>query len=192
MSAKWVWKKPYTTHTKYFSITTFEDVIAEFKKLKEKWQYMIPYIFLQAYLKNHMEYNVVCLNGVALYEARIANRTVSNKGKEKFENRNIRKVFAETVISTLVRNRPESLISGLFRVDIMYCTYLNKMVVLELESLEAVHYAVTTDFTVESQLHAYLGVYHANNIISCLKDVLKVEIPLLNYPVVNISSQYAK
>lgn len=59
---------------------------------------------------------------------------------QAFTNPTMRKDFTEGVIKTLKRNRPESLVSGLVRVDIMWSTYLNKMIVIELESLEVCHY----------------------------------------------------
>ena len=151
---------------------------------------MIPYIFLQACLQNRMEYNIVCLNGVALYEAKIANRSVTKLGKVPFSDPISRKLFAENAIRTLVFNRSEALISGLCRVDIMWCTYLNKMIVIEFESLEAAHPSHPRDNSIEIQLNTYLGVYHANNILTCLSNLLQKTIPLLNYPHVDVSSQY--
>lgn len=190
-SPKWVWKKPYTTNQVYNGNTSIEDVINEFKSLKQQWQAMIPYVFLQVYLQNRMEYNVVCLNGIALYEAKIAQRSVVKIGKVPFSNSCTRKLFAENAIKALVSNRPESLVSGLFRVDIMWCTYLNKMIVIEFESLEAAHYSNPRDNAIEAQLSTYLAVYQANNIIMCLNNILKKNIPLLHYPNVDISSQYS-
>ena len=102
----------------------------------------------------------------------------------------MRKDLAEGVIKTLKRNRPESLVSGLVRVDIMWSTYLNKMIVIELESLEACHYPTYFDFDVQSQMHNYLGVYYANNIISCLEKLLHIKIPSLDYPFISISKIY--
>ena len=131
---------------------------------------------------------MVCLNGVGLYES-VIQRHRGVRG-QAFTNPTMRKDFAEGVIKTLKRNRPESLVSGLVRVDIMWSTYLNKMIVIELESLEACHYPTYFDFDVQSQMHNYLGVYYANNIISCLEKLLHIKIPSLDYPFISISKIY--
>lgn len=187
VNGKWIVKIPYTTNQKYKSRSNLKDVIDEFKRLRNKWNGVLPYVFIQAYLKNRMEYNVVCLNGVALYEASI---NKSAHVTSKFSEPRARRDFAETVIKTLTSKRPESLVSGLIRVDIMWCEYLNKMIVIELESLEAGHWANATETRIENQLHNYLGHYHANNIILCIRKLLNCNISLLPYPLVDISTNF--
>ena len=126
-----------------------------------------------------------------MYEAVIDNRSVPNgTTKIKFSTPSLRKLFAEDAISILKANRPEAWIGGLVRVDIMWCKYLNKMIVIEFESLEASHDSNYFDTDIQTQLHQYLGVYHASSIISCLNTLLNKNIALLDYPHVNISNTY--
>lgn len=191
-SNQWLWKKPYTTNQVYRAIKSFEDVIIQFKYLKKKWSMVIPYVFLQACLSNRMEYNVVCLNGVALYEAKIDRSAKPEISFDDIAPATERKVFAETVIRTLSVNRPETLTNGLFRVDIMWCDYLSKMIVIELESLEANHSPAFRDNQIYFQLHEYLGVHYANSIIKCLSEVLKMPLQLVEYPFIDISITYNK
>lgn len=162
-----------------------EKVKLEFNRLKHLWEGVIPYVFLQAYLSNRMQYHIVCLNGVALYEAKI------NKSKGKnpkvFLDAKGRAALAEKVIITLKASRPESLLDYLVRVDLMECKYLNKVIVNELESLEAGHYANYYDNYIYEQLHTYLGYYYANKILLCLRKCLNTDIPLFTYPSVDKS-----
>lgn len=70
---------------------------------------------------------------------------------------------------------------GVVRVDVMYSNKLNRLIALELESLEAVIPAM--DIDVDAAAQNYLSVHHANNIILCLRNFLNApSIELLTYP----------
>lgn len=77
----------------------------------------------------------MCINGNAVFEAKYA---AKGKPRKTFQNVPDRLKFAEESIVELRKNCPESLLSGLVRVDIMQNDE-GQMVVNEFESLEADH-----------------------------------------------------
>ena len=73
--------------------------------------------------------------------------------------------------------------SSLVRVDIFQCNYLNKMVVNELETLEARVDASQREVNKEIFLQRYLSIYHANQLISSLGSLTNQNLQPLEYPV---------
>ena len=128
-----------------------------------QYEGVIPYVFIQAYLSNKKEYKIVCINGVPLYEL----TPKIHKNSKSFSDVESRKYFAQLMIEKLKEQRPEALISGLVRVDIMWCSYLNRMIVNEFESLEAMHDPKNSDVNngLYGNLYNYLCTHYYGNML---------------------------
>lgn len=83
---KFVLKIPYTTNQSYHPFDGFDKLNQQFKCLRKQWMNAIPCICIQPYLENKMEYAVVCINGNAIYEATIGNRSKCGGNKKAFSN----------------------------------------------------------------------------------------------------------
>lgn len=161
-----------------------EEVLAAVEAYRDMFIGVLPYVMLQPFLLNNLEHKVVCFNGKALYEANIDNSNKPGGRKQTFPN-GITKVdrfrLAEEVIRTLRVKCPFAELSSLVRVDIFYCDYLNKMVVNELESLEAAVYAHCREHDRQMFLADMLSIYHANIIIRDVGKLLNQTLEYIEY-----------
>jgi hypothetical protein len=138
-------KFPFTTNQHYITCKSPEACMSRLKSESRRFYGAIPYCMVQPTLSNRMEYKVVCFNGNALYVASVGNsRKVSFNRRVFMEgaptNKNaLRFAFAENAIRELAIRCPRAILSGLVRVDIMFCSHLNRAVVNEFESLEAMY-----------------------------------------------------
>lgn len=181
--AGFVLKKPYTTNQKYGRLKSIEDIVCRLNSLRDKFVGVIPYVMLQAYLHNTVEYKVVCFNGKALYEASIDNCSRVGGTKKGFASKEERFIFAESVISKLKTVCPSAELSSLVRVDIFWCDYLHKMVLNEFESLEARIDANANDLNKQFFLERLLSIYHANRLISFIGKHINQELESIEYPI---------
>lgn len=108
----------------------------------------------------------MCFNGKPLYEAFIAKK----KGHAFFTPTDRHK-FAEESIAALLTACPESLVSGLVRVDIMISND-NKMVVNEFESLEANHYHSDNTLKQFCHLNDSLTKYYADMLCTYANEII--------------------
>ena len=169
-------KIPYTTNQKYRKTNSIEDILRKIIRLRDKFYETIPYVMLQPYLHDTVEYKVVCFNGKALYEAQIANT------KKTFSNPKARFEFAESVLRKLKERCNFAELSSLVRVDIFWCSSLNKIVVNEFETLEARFDARNKEANKQILLQSLLSVYHANTLLTDIGRLINQQLELIEYP----------
>ena len=175
-------KVPYTTNQKYRRLKTVEDIVRTVLGHRDQYLDVIPYVMLQAYLHNTVEYKVVCFNGKAMYEASIDQCNRARGRKKSFSTKQKRFEFAEEVLQKLKTVCPSLELSSVVRVDIFWCDYLNKMVVNEFESLEARCDATDRECVKEIVLQRHLCIYHANKLLEYLGKHTNQNLELLEYP----------
>lgn len=178
----YVVKVPYTTNQKYRKLQNVDDIFNSIIRYRDRYVGVIPYVMLQAYLHDSVEYKVVCFDGKALYEANIGNCCIASKTKKTFATKIERFEFAEKVLEAMKLVCPFTQLSSLVRVDIFYCKYLNMMVVNELESLEARIDATGKDFNKEMFARQLLSIYHANKMLDCLSRQTHLPLEMFEYP----------
>jgi hypothetical protein len=135
-------KLPFTTNQRYKTCKTPDKCYSRLiiiVVIFETYAGVIPYCMLQPTLENRMEYTVVCFNGTPLYIANVGGCGNVGKGRLPFSNAISLKLFAANAITILSNHCPHALLSGLVRVDLMYNEHLNKIVINEFESLEAMY-----------------------------------------------------
>lgn len=137
---------------------------------------------LQPYLHDTVEYKVVCFNGKAMYEAQIANSSRVSLSKKTFSNPKTRFEFAESVLRKLKERCNFAELSSLVRVDIFWCSSLNKIVVNELETLEARFDASNKDTNKQIFIQSLLAVYHANTLLTDIGRLINQQLELIEYP----------
>jgi hypothetical protein len=125
---------PYTTNSKYKRCNTVDDVINKTLSLRRKYVGAIPYVFVQACLCNNLEYKIVCFNGEALYHASIGTCSKGNATRRAYSDFETIHMFAEHAINRLKTVCQDCIVDGLVRVDIFWCSYLDRLVVNEFES----------------------------------------------------------
>ena len=76
-------KVPYTTNQKYKKLQNVDDIINKIISYRDKYVGVIPYVMLQAYLHDTVEFKIVCFDCKALYEADIANCSRPTKQKNR-------------------------------------------------------------------------------------------------------------
>ena len=110
----------------------------------------------------------MCFNGNALYEA-----TYSKRGEHRraFLEQADRFKFAEESVAELRKMCPESLVSGLVRVDIMQNNE-GQMIVNEFESLEADHPYGDRTSNAYYNLSNKMKMYYVNMLCSFANEVL--------------------
>lgn len=175
-------KVPYTTNQKYRRLKTEVEIIKAVDEYRKDYLGVIPYVMLQAYLYNSVEVKVVCFNGKAMYEASIDNCNRARGVKKSFCTKQKRFEFAETVLEKMKAVCPSFELSALVRVDILWCDYLQMMVVNEFESLEARFDAADRESDKELILQRFLCIYHANRLLGYLGKHLNQNLELLEYP----------
>jgi len=165
-------KMPFTTNQKYQCLNGFDKVLKRIKKLHQDYGQTHQYCFLQAFLENKMEYKVVCFDGQVQYIGEIGHSArVGGSGhsaRRKFKTPDEVKSFAQEALTYLRNNDPSVCANGIFRVDVMYCKYLDKMIVNEFESLEAVISASPTDFNKEVRLKDKMADMYFHELERCL------------------------
>ena len=155
----WIVKMPYTTNQQYKHSYNLSQILDKIMSIREKYFDSLPYIFLQAVMANKMEYKVICFNGQPLYEAKIGICSRAGSSRQSFSSRESRMEYAAHVLNKFNTRCPEGLTSGLTRVDIFWCAYLGKMVVNELESLEARYDAGSQDVNKDFKLQTNCSEY---------------------------------
>lgn len=138
---------------------------------------------LQAYLHDTVEFKVVCFHGKPLYEASIDN-SERVRGQKKSWNltKQERFAFVESVISKVKQRCPFLEVSSLLRVDLFWCRYLNKLVVNEIESLEARFDANGHGTEKEMYLRRTLDIYHGNRLLYFIGLHINQKLETIAYP----------
>ena len=77
-------KVPYTTNQKYKKLQNVDDIVRQIIRYRDKYIGVIPYVMLQAYLHDTVEFKIVCFDCKALYEADIANSSKATHEKKAF------------------------------------------------------------------------------------------------------------
>lgn len=175
-------KVPFTTNQKYRKLKTIDDVLARIVRLRDKYIGNIPYVMVQVYLHNTVECKVVCFNGKALYETSIDGCDRSSGAKTTFLSKTDRFKFAETIIEKMRTSCAFAELSSLVRVDVFWCDYLNKMVVNELESLEARFVAGNRDSVKESYVKSFIKIHHANRLLGFIEKRTNQSFERFTYP----------
>ena len=137
---------------------------------------------LQAYLHDTVEFKIVCFDCKALYEADIANCSRPTKQKQSFGPKIERFAFAESVLAAMKLVCPFTELSSVVRVDIFFCRYLNKMVVNELESLEARIDSKPGEYDKEMFVRQLISIFHANRMLDYLSAHTHQKLKLFEYP----------
>lgn len=175
-------KLPYTTNQKYSKLTTVESIRMKITELRDDFVGTIPYVMLQVYLHDTVEYKVVCFNGKALYETHVSYCDKVSGLKKSFSTKQGRFEFAESIIQKMIANCAYAEMSRLVRVDIFQCNYLNKMVVNELETLEARIDANNREANKEIFVQRCLSIHHANRLLGFLGSLTNQNLQPLEYP----------
>ena len=128
-------KTPFTTngHNKRFAYS-LEDIINKIANQYEALKEVVPYTMVQPTMTNKKEYKVVLFNGEARYISTVSPNSKGTAFSSKPELMN----FAVEVLKEFGSACPNALVDSLMRVDI-FQTMTGKLVVNELESLEADH-----------------------------------------------------
>jgi hypothetical protein len=131
----WILKTPFTTngHNKRYA-HSLEDIICKIANQYETLKEILPYTMVQATMANKKEYKVVLFKG----EARYISRGPTNKKGIAFSSKPELMDFAMEALKEFASACPNALVDSLMRVDI-FQTMTGKLVVNELESLEADH-----------------------------------------------------
>ena len=168
----WIVKLPFTTNQIYKKKDSVNTLFEYIGTLIEKVKKAIPYIFIQACLQNRKEWKVICYNGIPQHilikkSSRKCTAEVGNIKDITFKNELMD--FARNANVELACNCPAFLISGETRVDIMYCAYLQKYVVNEFESLEALW--ETSNVSENNNFHNSMVNYWHGQLMSICKDL---------------------
>jgi hypothetical protein len=135
----WVLKAPYTTNCHYVRFCkTMHSVLNNLFIANIKLFGSIPYVMLQACMKNRQEYKVVVFNEEVQFVTANARRA---RPSISFSKRPHYKLiqFAQDAVQDLKKSCPEFLCDGLVRVDI-FQNENGDMIVNEFESLGANYY----------------------------------------------------
>lgn len=132
---------------------TIEHVFAELYSSFKTFGKSTRYAIIQTCLASKTEYKVVLHNGFPKHHFPIS------KGPSILSTIPINKVysFASDAVSMLRKNCPCAILDGLVRVDVM--EFKNKMVVNEIESLEATYYATHSQTNREFGTKSFLEEY---------------------------------
>jgi len=169
-------KTPFSTnsHNKKWA-NSLEDIIKRIKGQYKDLYNAFPYTMVQATMKNRKEYKVVLFNREPRYISILRKST----GQAFSESPHTRLMgFAVDALNEFSSSCPDALLDSLVRVDI-FQTKLGKLVVNEVESLEADHYSrgevqkVAVDNEIrqyyESILRSVLHENHFRPIFNCDK-----------------------
>jgi hypothetical protein len=150
----WVLKAPFTTNCQFIRYCKDKVAIENFIELAtKKYLYILPYVMLQACMKNRKEYKVVVINQRALYLANHHKKIGTSYSK--FPHTALLN-FAENAVVQLKLNCPSTITDGLVRVDI-FKNANDELVVNEFESLEACYYSKKdSSFTAEADVSTFL------------------------------------
>jgi len=133
-------KTPFSTnsHNKKWA-SSLDDIISKIVIQYNDLQNSIPYTMLQATMRNKKEYKVVLFNRVPKY---IAHNPYSiGTSFSKYPHIKIMS-FAANALNEFSLSCPFAMVDSIMRVDI-FQTKSGKLVVNELESLEADHHPTT-------------------------------------------------
>jgi hypothetical protein len=166
----WVLKAPFTTNCQFIRFCKDKVAIANVIGLAtEKYLYILPYVMLQACMKNRKEYKVVVINQKALYLANHHRKVGTSYSK--YPHTALLN-FAENAVASLKLNCPSTITDGLVRVDIFKNAY-DKLVVNEFESLEACYYnKKDSSFNSEADVSTFLREnYWKNKLEEFVKEI---------------------
>ena len=134
----WIVKTPFSTnsHNKKYA-HSLDEIIQKIKIQYEDLYHSIPYTMVQATMANKREYKVVLFN----CEPRYVSITPNNSRGKAFSDITHADLlkYAESALREFSAACPAALVSSLMRVDI-FQTKFGKLMVNELESLEADHH----------------------------------------------------
>ena len=128
-------KTPFTTngHNKRYAYS-LEDIINKIANQYETFKEVLPYTMVQPTMTNKKEYKVVLFNGEARYISKVSPYSKGTAFSSKPELMN----FAVEALKEFGSACPNALVDSLMRVNV-FQTMTEKLVVNELESLEADH-----------------------------------------------------
>jgi len=166
----WVVETPFSTNCHNMKYAKSLDEIIQKIKIQYKDLYhSIPYTMVQATMANKKEYKVVLFN----CEPRYVSITPNNSRGKAFSDITHADLlkYAESALREFSAACPAALVSSLMRVDI-FQTKLGKLVVNELESLEADHHCGENGFLkaqVDDEIRQYYetllrGVLHKKHL----------------------------
>ena len=129
--------------------------------LSRKYFGHLPYLMIQPCMYNRKEYKIVSLHQEPLYEASIAsgrNKRSAGGINSAFAETNVLLAFADVVIRRFRLHAPFAITDGLLRVDI-FQDVNGKLVVNEIESLDAEYGCSTYDARFQIITHNFLNKY---------------------------------
>jgi len=134
----WIVKTPFSTnsHNKKFAFS-LDEIVQKIKIQYDDLYHSIPYTMVQATMENKKEYKIVFFNCEPRYVSLLPNQG-AGKAFSSAPHTDLLK-FAESASREFSAGCPLALVGSLMRVDI-FQTKSGKLVVNELESLEADHH----------------------------------------------------
>lgn len=179
-NVEWILKAPFTSNSRHFKryINSSLQADVHIAKIhsgfwgKEKFNchhhvcYIIPYMMLQERVVDNGEVKMCFLGGVFHHFVSIGNSGVRRKFSGYSETELVE--FATAVMAAL-RGRNEYILDGLVRVDLFYNRREDRLVVNELENLEAVYYSA--NHSEQCNADCWLRQYWKNKIYHCVADM---------------------
>jgi hypothetical protein len=167
----YIMKAPFVTNAQHFHSRKLCSVDAIMKHIRVVVNdisgvhrrpscYVIPYMMLQKRLDNNSEVKLVFLDKKFSHIASMANTV---KSFEDYPQDKLA-AFGYEVLSILSQYEEVFILDGLLRID-LFKTEDGKLVVNELESLEAEHYG---SFEEESRVGEFLKRYWEKKIYDCI------------------------
>ena len=157
----WVVKLPYTTNGHAIRYPqNINSIVRVLNWFQKEYKGTIKYAMLQPCMSSKREYKMVVTNGTVLYEAKIG--SYSKNRVKGFPCKDDRINFANEVFQKFQMNCPRAITDGLLRIDI-FCTASGKLVVNELESLDAAYYS--TNYGLEITTTSFLIQYWREKIL---------------------------
>lgn len=129
--------------------------------------YIIPYMMMQEKVQCNDEVKMVYLNKVFSHfvSSRSLKRVLPGHDSDAIV------AFGNSVIA-LLGQQPHFILDGLSRIDVFYSQKHDKLVVNEVESLEAIYYC--SDKSKEDRVIQFLESYWENKIYECFVNVCEL------------------
>ena len=165
---KWIMKAPFTTNSQHFKryVDTVQDAMIHLNRVLrgiyfDKECYEIPYMLLQERAMDNSEVKLCFLDRKFSHILSSAGHPKSLSGFSKTDLI----TFAYNTLQYISDRDDSFILDGLVRVD-LFRNNEGKLVVNELESLEAVYYS--TALEEEGQTREFLQNYWATKIYDCI------------------------
>ena len=167
----WIIKTPFSTNSRNKKYArTLDEIIQKIRIQYDDLYHSIPYTMVQATMANKKEYKIVFFNCVPKYVSLPTTAYYVGRAFSSAPHTDLLK-FAESALREFSAACPSALVGSMMRVDI-FQTKSGKLVVNELESLEADHHCPSSGMKkaqVDDEIRQYYetllkGVLHQKHL----------------------------